>query len=193
MVLRSRSDGAVLLADGSRVMIRPVRASDEAAFVEAFGRLSAQTRWRRFCGVKPALSRAELRYLTAVDHVDHEALVAGDLSGRGLGVARYARDARDPARAEFAIVVCDGWQRRGLGTALSRRLVVRARAAGIRTLTADFLAENDVVVALLRKLGPARLGPVRSGMTTAEVDLVAPGDDRGPIAPPRRSRPVTGG
>jgi GNAT superfamily N-acetyltransferase len=40
------------------------------------------------------------------------------LDGRGVGIARYIRDAEDPQAAEVAVTVLDHWQRRGLGTEL---------------------------------------------------------------------------
>jgi hypothetical protein len=50
----------------------------------------------RFLGVKKTLSPAELRYLTDVDHHNHEALAALDRAGRhGVGIARYVRDGDD--------------------------------------------------------------------------------------------------
>jgi hypothetical protein len=53
-------------------------------------------------------SRAELRYLTSIDHHNHEALVAMSLfDGRGLEVARYVRSAEDPRVAEVAVTVVD--------------------------------------------------------------------------------------
>jgi hypothetical protein len=51
----------------------------------------------RFLTSKQALSPAELRYSTDVDHHDHEALGAlNHPGGRGVGVARYVRGADDP-------------------------------------------------------------------------------------------------
>jgi RimJ/RimL family protein N-acetyltransferase len=70
-------------------------------------------RWR------PALSPAELRYFTDVDHHDHEALgVLDHPGGRGVGIARYVRDADDRQAAEIAVTIVDDWQGRGLGTEL---------------------------------------------------------------------------
>lgn len=54
-----------------------------------------------------------LRYLTDIDHHDHEALVALDLGGRGVGVARYIRHPADPQAAEPAVAIVDDWHRRG--------------------------------------------------------------------------------
>jgi hypothetical protein len=87
----------VVLRDGSAVLIRQVRSVDAPLLADGFARLSAASRQMRFLGVKKELSAAELRYLTDVDHHDHEALAALDQAGgHGVGIARYIRDADDP-------------------------------------------------------------------------------------------------
>ena len=81
------------------------------------------------------LSESQLRYLTEVDHDDHEALIAFDAAtGDGVGVARFVRLEDDPTSAEAAITVIDEWQGRGLGTALcpaARRARSRARGRAV--------------------------------------------------------------
>ena len=95
----------------------------------------------RFLTDKKTLSAAELRYYTEIDHHDHEALGAlSPADGRGVGIARYVRDADDPQAAEIAVTIADDWQGRGLGTELLAELSDRARQAGIRRFTA--LARN---------------------------------------------------
>jgi RimJ/RimL family protein N-acetyltransferase len=159
----------VVLRDGSAVLIRPVRSTDAPLLADGFARLSAASRQMRFLGVKKQLSAAELRYLTDVDHHDHEALVALDRAGgQGVGVARYIRDADDPQAAEIAVTVVDDWQRRGLGTELLARLSDRARSEGIRRFTALADAGNVAVAAGLRNAG-AR--PVRRGRGTVEYEI----------------------
>jgi hypothetical protein len=86
------------LRDGSAVLIRPIRSSDAPLLAEGFARLSARSRWMRFLTVKNELTPTELRYLTDIDHRDHEALGALSRDGRGVGVARYVRDKRTRAR-----------------------------------------------------------------------------------------------
>lgn len=144
----------VVLRDGSVVRIRPIQPGDADLLADGFVRLSAESRRLRFLAGKAHLSSAELRYLTEVDHHDHEALGALDQAdGRGLGIARYIRDAHDPEAAEVAVTVIDDWQHRGLGTELLRRLTDRARQEGIRRFTALVAADNATAVELLRDCG----------------------------------------
>jgi len=75
--------------------------------------------------------------------------------GRGVGVARYIRDAADPEAADLAVTVIDAWQRRGLGSELLARLSHRARQEGIRWFTALTSTDNEMVACLLRRAGPA--------------------------------------
>ena len=65
-----------VLRDGSTVLIRQVRGTDAPLLADGFARLSARSRQMRFLGPKKMLSAAELRYLTEVDHHDHEAIGA---------------------------------------------------------------------------------------------------------------------
>lgn len=78
------------------------------------------------------LSEGERIRLTAVDHRDHEALVAFNRAGELVEVARYFRLEDRPAAAEVALTVADRWQQRAIGTALLERLMAKAQAAGSR-------------------------------------------------------------
>src|SRR5690242_14082429 len=143
----------VVLRDGSAVLIRQVRGTDAPLLADGFARLGAASRQMRFLGVKKDLSAAELRYFTDVDHHDHEALGAlDDAGGRGVGIARYVRDADDPQAAEIAVTIIDDWQGRGLGTELVAQLSERARTEGIRRFTALVAADNPAMAGLLRKV-----------------------------------------
>jgi RimJ/RimL family protein N-acetyltransferase len=167
--IRVRKGRPVVLRDGSAVLIRQVQSTDAALLADGFARLSAASRQMRFLAVKKQLSAAELRYLTDVDHHDHEALAALDrASGQGVGIARYIRDAHDPQAAEIAVTIVDDWQRRGLGTELLARLSDRARQEGIRRFTALADAQNAAVAAGLRNAG-ARL--VQRGHGTVDYEI----------------------
>jgi len=160
----------VALRDGSTVLIRQVQPTDAPLLAEGFTRLSAHSRQLRFLRSKDDLSAAELRYFTDVDHHDHEALGALDhTDGRGVGIARYIRDAADPQAAEIAITIVDDWQGRGLSTELLAQLSERARSEGIRRFTALVSADNDKVIRLLRNAGGTL---VSRGRGTADYEIM---------------------
>ena len=132
------------LRDGSTILVRPVRADDADRLEAAFGRLSDDSRRRRFLSPKGRLSGSELRYLTDIDHHRHEALVAMTPDDAELvGVARFIKLEDEPEAAEAAITVVDEWQRRGVATQLLEALRARARAEGVRTFHTEVLPENE--------------------------------------------------
>jgi RimJ/RimL family protein N-acetyltransferase len=138
----------------SPYVLRPIGPGDREALAAAFERLSPESRYRRFLAPKKELTPRELTHLTEVDHVTSEAIVAVEpLSGRLIGVARYAFHPDRPEAADFAVTVADAWQGCGVGTAVSRRLLERARRNGFDVITATTLWENDVARCLLAKLG----------------------------------------
>ncbi len=164
---------AVVLPDGLRVRLRQIRDSDKELLQQGFDRLSREARYRRFLTPTDSLSKETLRYLTEVDHHDHEAIAAiEEESGRGIGVARYVRWSDRPQVAELAVTVLDEYQQRGLGTLLVRALAGRAREEGITAFSALMLASNHEMRELLESLGPVREVDRESG--TVEVEIPIP-------------------
>jgi GNAT superfamily N-acetyltransferase len=168
----------VTLRDGSQVEVRPIRPTDKALLKAGFERLSAESRHRRFLSPMPNIGKSMLRYLTEVDHHDHEALLAVSGSGEAVGVARYVRSARDPQAAETAVTVADDWQHLGLGTALLGLLAGRAREEGVRRFTALMLADNEDMLDVLRELGPFQVMAREAG--TIEIETELPEEGLGP-------------
>lgn len=164
----------VELSDGSWVWIRPIRPEDAAALARGFDRLSEESRYRRFLTPMEKLTESQLRYLTEVDHRDHEAMIALDLAtpGEAVGVGRYVREG-DSDRAEAAVTVADDWQGRGLGTALTRILAGRAAEEGIRAFTAILLAENREMSGLLGDVGPVEVTEREGDVIEVSVPLEA--------------------
>jgi RimJ/RimL family protein N-acetyltransferase len=170
----------VTLRSGDVVRIRPVRPDDGPALIRAYANLGEQSRYRRFFTVMPELPDATLKAAVEVDHVNHEALVALPvLSAEIIGECRFIRLPDQPDTAEIGVTVVDAWQGRGLGSALLARLSERAAEAGIDYFTAEVLAENRTMLALLPSLGHVEtesFGPV----VTNRVELVEPSRQPGP-------------
>jgi len=162
------------LSDGTRVRIRPVEPADKPRLEIALARLSRESVRRRFLAAKPSLSAAELRYLTEVDGSQHIALVAVlDSDPEQIAaVARCIRTEPGGEEAEFAIVVADAVQGRGLGSVLATALAARARAAGIRRFVATTLADNAAVMHLIEGFAtPSELHIRPGGVREIVADL----------------------
>jgi RimJ/RimL family protein N-acetyltransferase len=163
----------VELRDGTRVPVRPMTSDDKGMLQEAFAHLSPQSRYMRFLGAKKRLSVEELEQLTEVDHHDSEALWALDPStGEGIAVARYFRERGCSDAAEAAITVADAWQGRGLGSAMLRRLVERAREEGIERFTATLFTDNRDMLHLFERIGDMRI--VGRDGSTYEIEVEFP-------------------
>ena len=163
----------IKLRDGSRIRIRQGHRSDAELLLRAFQHLSPESRYRRFLMAMPQLSEEMVRYLTEIDHHEHEAMIALDeRTGEGIGVARYVRNRERPDTAEVAVTVIDDWQGRGVGTLLLEVICGRAREDGIRTFTAVMLATNQEMMDVFRALGPVRIVDREAG--TVEIEMPIP-------------------
>jgi acetyltransferase len=143
------------LSDGVKVTIRPISASDLALETEFVNGLSASTRYKRLMSSRK-LSPDELKRFTDIDYAKETALIATIVDSgreRQIGVARYVKSLDNPGEAEFAIVIADEWQARGLGLQLSGHLIQAAKAEGLRQLVATTLSENEPMLAIARRLG----------------------------------------
>ncbi len=143
------------LPDGTQILIRPIRADDKRFLEDGLRQLSDESVHRRFLSPKRSFSRSELRYLTEVDGRDHVALVAeypGEPVRRLIAVGRFIRLHDDPEAAEAAIVVCDDWQGRGVGSLFAKRLASEARLRGVKRFTATMASDNVPAHKLLQRL-----------------------------------------
>ena len=157
-----------------RYVIRPIEPGDKDRLVNGLRQLSEETIRKRFLAAKPRFTRAELRYLTEVDGINHIALVAvlEDDPEQLVGVARCVRLPDRPGTAEMAIVVGDPFQRQGIGTALADALADAALAVGIRRFAATMLGDNEAARRLMRTFS-RRLeeGRVAGGLREVTVEL----------------------
>ena len=156
------------------VRLRQVQPDDAPALARAYTNLGEQSRYLRFFTVMPELPEVTLRGAVEVDHTDQEALVAMPLGSPDIvGECRFVRLPDQPDTADLGVTVVDPWQGRGLGSALLARLSERALEVGIEYFTAEILAENRTMLALLPALG--RVESSSSGpVVTARVEIAEP-------------------
>ena len=141
--------------DGTTVTIRPIKPEDaelEADFVRS---LSAETKYYRFMNTMRELPPAMVARLTQIDY-DREMAFLATLTVEGveneIGGGRYAVNP-DGESCEFAVVVADDWQHRGLARKLMGVLIETARSRGIQYMNGVFLANNERMLKFVQKLG----------------------------------------
>jgi acetyltransferase len=142
------------MKDGTPVLIRPIRPEDEPKMGELFTTFSETTIRNRFFGLIKQLTHEQMIRFCHIDYDREIALVALPRAGesnRILGVGRLITEL-DWQSAEFAVVVGDPWQSRGLGKHLVELLIHYAKERGIVEIHGDVLTANDPMLRLCEQL-----------------------------------------
>ncbi len=167
------------LADGSSVKLRPIRPEDAEMEKEFVKNLSENSRYFRFMNTVRELTPAMLARFTQIDYDREMAFVAVlEEGGREteIAVTRYVTNP-DGETCEFAVVVADSWQCKGLGRRMLGLLIEVARARGLKAMVGHVLAANQPMLALCGKLG-FRISDHADDMTLKRATLVL-GTSRG--------------
>ena len=143
------------LPDGTDIIIRPIRPEDAEMEQEFVRNLSKESRYMRFMQALRELTPDMLVRLTQIDY-DREmaflALTRQDGKEVEMGVTRYAINP-DRNSCEFALVIADEFQNRGLGGVMMNILIDTARARGLRYIDGEVLAHNHGMLKLMQRLG----------------------------------------
>lgn len=143
------------IKNGDSVFIRPIRPEDAPLLVDFFERLSPKTIYYRFFSPLKRLPPVMLARFTQIDY-DRSMALTAFLEHLGydkmVGVARIIGD-MDPRKVEFAVMIADEWQGKGIGAELMKRLIAIARSRGVEYITGTVLAENTQMLALGKKMG----------------------------------------
>jgi len=133
----------------SALLIREVRAGDDAAIEQVLGGLDAESRYRRWFTGGVDIRAAE-RWAAHPDQAGAVGLLAfvGEQPvGHAVLVPCAAR------RAEVAFEVAASWRRHGIAGALLERLLELAADRSIHEIYAEVLPENSDMLAVLREHG----------------------------------------
>jgi acetyltransferase len=143
------------LNDGTDVIIRPIRPEDALIEDDFVRGLSPQAKYFRFMHGINELTQEMLVRFTQLDYHSDLALIAVVEEGGKeieVGVARYAMNP-DGTSCEFALVVADTWQGKGIGTQLMTALMKAARQRGFKEMEGEILSSNNHMLDLVRSLG----------------------------------------
>jgi acetyltransferase len=144
----------VQLSDGTDIVIRPIRPEDAEIEQQFIRDLSSEAKYFRFMNTIQELSLEMLVRFTQIDYHDEMALIAVRPDGDGeeeIGVARYMKNL-DLTTCEFALVVSDKWQGKGIARRLMQNLIDIARDRGLEIMEGQILANNSKMLALMNSL-----------------------------------------
>jgi len=152
--------GRWVAADGTEFVIRPIRPEDEPTMVRFHAALSEETVYARYFAHLGLTERVAHERLVRICFNDYDREIALVVERRDpttgepeiVAVGRLSKAHALPA-AEFAILVVDRWQRRGIGTELLRRLVAIARAEGLERICAEMLTDNVGMRRVVERVG----------------------------------------
>ena len=105
-----------------------------------------------------------------LDSVTSGQAQVAELDGCLVGLAACA-NADDQRRAELGVVVDDASQRRGIGRALCRELLLDAELAGIRRVVANVMRSNHAMLRLLQVLDLPLLYTGRGSILEVAIQL----------------------
>jgi len=166
------------MKDGTTANIRPIRPEDEPLMVKFHNMLSERSVRMRYTQVIALSERvAHDRLVRACFNdydrelalvADHEDPYTGQPEIMAVGRMAKISGTED---AQFAILVADAFQRRGLGAELVRRLLTVAKQEKIKHLRAEFLVDNTATRRMCEQLG-FRLEKVPDeGLVKAEIAI----------------------
>ncbi|HEY51409.1 MAG TPA: GNAT family N-acetyltransferase [Dehalococcoidia bacterium] len=151
----SQYENEVLLKDGSRILLRPIRQDDTERWLAFFQRQSQQTKYFRFQRDPGKMGPEDAQRFCTVDYKNTFALV-GEVQREQrreiIAIGRYYRlPNKRSARVAFAIE--DAYHGKGIGTRLIEWLANAARDNGIAFFEGDVLAENERMMSVLKDYG----------------------------------------
>jgi GNAT superfamily N-acetyltransferase len=140
---------------GLRLLLRPVKISDEPLLKDFFYSLSDESLYQRFISARRDIPHEMLQDFIAVDYFSKMVLVAvREEDGREsiCGLGQYGMNS-DMYMADVALVVRDDCQKKGVAGELLSYLTYLAKKQGLLGFTAEVLAGNEPVFRLFKRMG----------------------------------------
>ena len=144
----------IQLNDGTDIVIRPIRPEDAESEAKFVRELSKEAKYFRFMNSLQELSQEMLVRFTQIDYHNEMALIAVAPHATGdeqIGVARYTTNL-DKTGCEFALVVSDQWQGKGIARRLMRNLMEVARDRDLERMEGQVLSNNSRMLELMESL-----------------------------------------
>ncbi len=169
---------AATIKDGSKVLIRPVKPTDERIVQQFFYSMSDREVYYRFLHAIKAFPRKDMQRMVNVDYHREMAVLAvtGELGQEEVaGLGRYVLGHGDMPEVDFAVK--ESFQGKGLGRAIMNTLVDIAKSRGFKGINAFVMPDNQSSLHILYSLGYAVTGLVSQGVIEMTVHFDRPVDE----------------
>jgi len=143
------------LLDGTEVILRPIRPEDEPLEHELLSNLSEETLRTRFFSIIKDITHEMLIRFCNIDYDREMAIVAELKEGnkkRIIGIGRLIIEP-DLRSGEYAVLVHDAYQGKGLGYKLVDVIIGIAQDKELEEIHGTVLTENEKMLRVARKLG----------------------------------------
>ena len=147
--------GQCHLRDGTEVRIRLVEPDDALASSAMLGACSPKSLYSRYERVVTEEPDELATRLCCPDFQTELVVVAEITVNAASSIIGVAQLLADPSHetAEYAVLVADPWQRKGLGSAFTDYCLQLAYSWGVRRVVAEFLPNNVRIIRILDKRG----------------------------------------
>jgi acetyltransferase len=143
------------MSDGTEVTLRPIRPEDEPLEQEMLSTLSEESLKNRFFSIIRDISHEMLTRFCNIDYDREMAIVAEVKSGdrkRIAGIGRLMIEG-EGKKGEFAVLIHDDFQGKGLGYKLVDTIIGIAQDKGLEEIYGLVLTENERMLQMVRKMG----------------------------------------
>ncbi|MCK5320819.1 GNAT family N-acetyltransferase, partial [Candidatus Parcubacteria bacterium] len=163
---------AFKLKGGKDAVIRPIRPEDEPMEAEMFSTFSKETERHRFFQQIKKITHELLQSFTQIDYDREIALIAEITEKKKKKMIGVVRLITDPLSntAEFAIVVGDPWQFKGLGSEFTRLILNIAKERGVKKIYAKYFNDNKIMENIFKKYN-FKISKIDKKINRAELDL----------------------
>lgn len=165
------------LKDHSPVTLRPIRPEDEPLVVKFHEDLSEQSIYLRYAQIQKKSRLVAHDRISRICFIDYDreiTVVADYVDTQGkqqiIGISRLTK-LHAHNQAEFAVLVSDPFQRKGLGTQLVSIMLEIGRAENVETIRAEVLNSNFIMRRICTKLGFQVKPTEDTSIISFELDL----------------------
>lgn len=161
---------------GLKILLRPVKISDEHLLKEFFYGLSDKSLYRRFMSLRTQMSHERLQEFVVIDYTKEIVILAivrdANSQEKVVGVGQYSI-VEGTHIADVAFTVADTEQNMGVGFELLNYLCYLAKGKGILAFKADVLVENQPMQRLFAKISSNIKRSVAGGVIELQIPLAS--------------------